>query len=100
METSSKWYADKHGIEKKHLDERLKAIANDLRTKGKISEDAKRSVDITTTHEDPTVAFNQELNQYGHNYELNPSPESLVANFNSVKSLLEAIFLVMSSKEE
>mgnify|MGYP000016985859 CR=1 FL=1 len=100
METSSKWYADKHGIEKIHLDERLKAIAKDLRTKGKISEDAKRSVDITTTHEDPTVAFNQELNQYGHNYELNPSPESLVANFNSVKSLLEAIFLVMSSKEE
>ena len=93
METSSKWFGAKFGVtDKRKLDERLKDIAKFLLKKHAITNDCNEALKAVLTHSDNAVNFNEELNLYGHNYELNPSPVVLISTFNSVRCLLDGMF--------
>ena len=68
---------------------RIEKILKHLSRAGKISEDAKRSMEQLIRNKEPIV---QEFNEFGHNYEYNPTPESLVNLWGSMRSFMEAMY--------
>lgn len=92
VEISTKYYADCNNISDIHLGGRINKISEYLYKKGKISEDVKRAVKSTVSKSDGVTNLNEDLNQYGHNYTLNPTPHALSLVFNSIKPLFDAMF--------
>lgn len=99
IEILSQWFADQNDIQKIHLDQRLSAMADFLYLKGKLSDDAKRSVKVTVANKDDVINFCEELNQFGHNYVLNPAPGALINVFNSISPLLKAVYTYEDNPE-
>lgn len=63
-----------------------------LYNEGEIKDDCRRATKEILERMDNAYNFNEELNQFGHNYELNPTPDSLISVFNSVRCLLNGMF--------
>ncbi|MCI2075189.1 MAG: hypothetical protein LKJ94_05775 [Candidatus Methanomethylophilus sp.] len=91
IEMFTAWFGEKHGIEARHLDDRIRKVAEFLRKENRISDKCSKSIKMILVKNDQALNINEELNQYGHNYELNPSPEALVQTSNSIRCLLEAM---------
>jgi len=108
LEMTSKYYYNEiMEIDRySNLKLRLEEIAKNLRKKGLITEDVVKALEITSKsqigkNDDRMegVAIALEFNQFGHNYELNPSPESLKSNWDSLKTLFIAMSEDIISKE-
>lgn len=91
MEMFTAWFGEKHGLDARHLDERMRKINDFLRKDSEVSDMCNKSIKSILEKSDQALNFNEELNQYGHNYELNPSPEALIQAFRSVRCLLDAM---------
>lgn len=92
VEMSTKWYANNNGAEDIHLDKRITKIADKLYTQGKITDETRKSVKSTVNKDDGVANLNQDLNQYGHNYLLNPTSAAVISLFNSIKPMFDAMF--------
>ncbi len=92
VEMSTKWYAINNGAEDNHLDKRMVKIADKLYAQGKITDEARKAVKSTVNKDDGVADLNQDLNQYGHNYLLNPTSAAVVSVFNSIKPMFDAMF--------
>ena len=93
MEMFTKWFCDHNDMKcGMHLDQRMKDIAKFLYNEGEIKDDCRRATKEILERMDNAYNFNEELNQFGHNYELNPTPDSLISVFNSVRCLLNGMF--------
>lgn len=90
--TVKKYEVDNHLPVKNDLASRINQILDELRTKGRITEDQKMSVKTAIKNSGNTIGLITELNQYVHNYEINPNPEWLVGDFNNLKPFFEGIY--------
>ncbi|AGI47376.1 hypothetical protein TALC_00367 [Thermoplasmatales archaeon BRNA1] len=102
VETFTKWFCDRNCTKNTtKLDKRLTDIADLLLREGLISDDCRKSIKAVLTQSDNVLNFNEELNQFGHNYELNPTADALIQVFNSVKCLIAGMFAFeMSAAKE
>jgi len=69
--------------------DRVKAILEHLRKSNAIKDDVRKAVELTLNNSKELL---QEFAEFGHNYEYNPTPESLMTTWNSLSSFVSAMY--------
>lgn len=73
--------------------DKLIEIAKDLKKKKLITEDQLKVAKLVAdAKEDQSVSIGTEFNQFGHNYDFYPTPESLKRTWESLEPLFKAMF--------
>ena len=92
VELSVKKYLDDNNIPYKSLAVNIKSIAERLKVENKITDNQLMAIELAINRSDNAISLATELNQYGHNYEIDPLPEWLSSCFNNLRPLLENMY--------
>ena len=70
----------------------LSPCQTQVKVENKITDNQLMAIELAINRSDNAISLATELNQYGHNYEIDPLPEWLSSCFNNLRPLLENMY--------